>query len=251
MMKLRSTAPWPTEQPLPFSLDFMMRRPVPMGMQGGNILALKMGVPEEQYDRVVAALKAGMEKNKGHIDTGIIGTRFFFEVLADCGLNQLAFEAMNKTTEPSFGRWIELGSTTTRERWDEGGSHNHPMFGGGLTWFYENLAGMKADPAEPGYRHIIFKPQPVNDMEYVTYTNNTSFGPGGITWRNDPGVFAMDLTVPVSCYATVHVPASDLSAITESGQQADQAPGVEFIEMSDAYAVFKVESGEYFFEVKR
>ena len=60
------------------------------GDAGGNILALKMGVPDEQYDSVLAALRAGIRKNEGHIDTGIIGTRFFFEVLADNGLMQEA-----------------------------------------------------------------------------------------------------------------------------------------------------------------
>jgi alpha-L-rhamnosidase len=221
------------------------------GDAGGNILALKMGVPEQQYERVVSALKEGLLKNGGHIDTGIIGTRFFFEVLADNGLNELAYEALNLTTEPSFGHWIELGSTTTREKWDEGGSHNHPMFGGGLTWFYRNLAGMKADPDEPGYRHIIFKPQPVDELEYVTYTNLTSYGEGGITWKNGSDGFSMELNVPVSCRATVHVPASDFSKVSESGKKADQAPGVVFLEMKDGHAVFEVGSGSYLFQVKK
>ena len=140
-----------------------------------------MGVPHEQYESVVAALRAGILKNDGHLDTGILGTRFFFEILAENGLNQLAFEALNKKTEPSFGHWVELGSTTTRENWNENGSHNHPMFGGGLVWFYRNLAGMQTDPDEPGYRHIIFKPQPLEELEYVTYSNNTPYGEGGIT----------------------------------------------------------------------
>ncbi|MBK8500957.1 MAG: hypothetical protein IPL46_01460 [Saprospiraceae bacterium] len=65
---------------------------------------------------------------------------------------------MNKTDEPSFGRWIALGSTTTREQWGERSSYNHPMFGGGLVWFYRNLAGMQSDPTKPGYKHIIFRP---------------------------------------------------------------------------------------------
>ncbi len=219
------------------------------GDAGGNILALKMGVPAEQYEKVVAALRAGILKNRGHLDTGIQGTRFFFEVLADHGLNQLAFEAMDKRTEPSFGHWIELGSTTTRENWNEDGSHNHPMFGGGLVWLYRNLAGMQADPLEPGYRHIIFKPQPIDELEYVTYTNNTPYGEGGITWRNEEGRFTMKLTVPVSTYATVHVPATDLSRIKEGDQSIDQALGVKFKEMKDGYALFEVESGSYRFIV--
>lgn len=219
------------------------------GDAGGNILALKMGVPDEQYDRVVAALKEGLMANNGHLDTGIIGTRFFFEVLAENGLNALAYEAMNKKTEPSYGHWIELGSTTTRERWDEGGSHNHPMFGGGLVWFYRNLAGMQADPREPGYRHIIFKPQPVDELEYVTYSNVTPYGEGAITWRNGENGFVMEVSVPVSCHATVYVPSDDPSQITEGGTAAKKAQGVTFREMQGGYAVFEVESGQYSFLV--
>ncbi len=219
------------------------------GDAGGNILALKMGVPRKQYGGVVAALKSDIQKNKGHIDTGIIGTRFFFEVLAENGLNQEAFEALNKTTEPSFGRWIELGSSTTRERWDEANSHNHPMFGGGLTWFYRNLAGMKADPREPGYRHIVFKPQPVKEMEQVSYMNNTSYGMGGISWANKADEFSMEVVVPVSCYATIHVPANSPGDVSEGGKEASQASGVEFVEMDEGYAVYKTGSGKYQFTV--
>ncbi len=219
------------------------------GDAGGNILALKMGVPAEQYEKVVAALKAGILKNGGHLDTGILGTRFFFEMLADHGLNELAFEVMNKRTEPSYGHWIELGSTTSRENWNENGSHNHPMFGGGLVWLYRNLAGMQADPRDPGYRHIIFRPQAIDELEYVTYTNLTPYGEGGITWKNEEGDFLMEITVPVSCHATVYVPASDPSQITEGGVKTDQATGVTFKEMKDGYALFEVESGSYTFRV--
>jgi alpha-L-rhamnosidase len=219
------------------------------GDAGGNILALKMGVPEGQYGKVVEALREGLKKTGGHLDTGIIGTRFFFEVLADNGLNQLAFEAMNKRTEPSYGQWIELGSTTTRERWDTGGSHNHPMFGGGLVWFYRNLAGMKADPLEPGYRHLIFKPQPVDEMEYVNYSNQTPYGEAGIYWKNSRGSFDMDVTVPVGCHASVYVPTSDPERVYEGNEKADKVPGILFKEMVDGYALYAVESGVYYFRV--
>jgi alpha-L-rhamnosidase len=221
------------------------------GDAGGNVLALKMGVPAHQYKRVVEALQAGLAKTRGHLDTGIIGTRFFFEVLAEHGLNDYAYEALNKKTEPSFGRWIELGSTTTRERWDEGGSYNHPMFGGGLVWFYRNLAGMQADPEEPGYRHLVFRPQPVDQMEWVTYSNQTPYGEGGISWKYKAKTFHMTVTVPVSCYATVFVPTADPSRVYEGKLQANEAleAGVEFLRMDQGYAVYRVESGTYHFRV--
>ena len=219
------------------------------GNGGGNVLALRMGVPEGQKEKVVSALAENIKANKGHFDTGIFGTRFFFEVLAQNSLQDLAYEAITKTEEPSFGHWIELGSTTTREKWDEGGSHNHPMFGGGLVWLYKNLAGMQVDPANPGYKHIIFRPQPVAELDFVTYENETPYGKAEITWKNEEGKFVMDIEVPVSCLATIYIPSKSISQVTESGITAEDVPSLKHIRQDGSYTVVEVESGQYHVEV--
>ena len=218
------------------------------GDGGGNIFALKMGVPDEQYEKVVTALRKDISAKGGHLDTGIFGTRFFFEVLAEHGMNDLAFEAMNKTTEPSFGHWIELGSTTTRERWDEGGSHNHPMFGGGLVWFYRNLAGMKYDETAPGYRHIIFKPQPVPQVNTTTYMLETSYGEAGVKWNLKDTDFEMSVTIPVGCTATVFVPTQEGQTASVTGDVHEEHVVLEAIE--NGYTKFHVESGVYSFNAR-
>jgi alpha-L-rhamnosidase len=218
------------------------------GNGGGDILALKMGVPDEQYEKVVSALRKNISANGGHLDTGIFGTRFFFEVLAEHGMNDLAFEAMNKTTEPSFGHWIELGSTTTREQWDEDGSHNHPMFGGGLVWFYRNLAGMKYDETAPGYRHIIFKPQPVPQINTTTYMLQTSYGEAGIKWNLKDTDFEMSVTIPVGCTATVIVPTQEGQTASVTGDVNEEHVVLEAIE--NGYTKFQVESGVYTFSAR-
>ena len=221
------------------------------GNGGGNILALKMGVPEQQLKKVVAALKLNIKANKGHHDTGIFGTRFFFEILAEYGMQDLAYEALNKTTQPSLGHWVEIGSTTTRESWDERGSHNHPMFGGGLVWLYRNLAGMQADSKFPGYRHIIFKPQPVEQLDHVTYKNNTPFGEAGITWKNEEKSFYMNVTVPVSCWSTIYIPTQNLESIYESNKKYDEVPELEYLGVGNGYTIFKTGSGNYQFKVTK
>ncbi len=220
------------------------------GKAGGNIFALKMGVPADQYPGVIASLKADIRADKGHLDTGIFGTQFFFEVLAEHGMHDLAYEAMNKRTWPSYGFWLEQGATTTREHWDDGGSHNHPMFGGGLVWFYRKLAGMNADPQHPGYRHIVFRPQPVDQLSNASYSNRTPFGQAGIAWKRGDGRFQMTIDVPVGSTATVYVPAENPGAVTESGTAANDADGVKYVRMDDHYAVFTVDSGEYCFQAK-
>ena len=221
------------------------------GNGGGNIFALKMGVPADQYPRVVSALKVDIKANDGHLDTGIFGTQFFFEVLSDNGMHDWAYEALNKRTMPSFGYGLAQGATTTWEQWDGKNSQNHPMFGGGLVWFYRKLAGMNADPDQPGYRHIIFKPQPVADLQYVTYSTNTSYGEAGINWKNKDGKFLMDITVPVGSKATVFIPFGDISSLRESSYPIKQSKGVHLVSTGKDTIVLVVESGKYQFEVNK
>ncbi|WP_419211111.1 family 78 glycoside hydrolase catalytic domain [Maribacter sp. X9] len=218
------------------------------GDGGGNILALKMGVTQEQYEKVKNALIKNVENNKGHLDTGIYGTRYFFEVLAENGLNNLAYNAINKTDEPSFGYWLSLGSTTTRESWDNSGSHNHPMFGGGLVWMYRNLAGMKSDPDLPAFKHIIFKPQPIDELTNVAYKNNTPYGQAGIHWKKDNGDLDISITVPVGSTATVYIPVYENSVVLEGGKVPLGDSKVVFLERENDYEVYKIESGEYNFK---
>ena len=220
------------------------------GANGGNIFALKMGVPQERYEQVIASLKADLKAADGHLDTGIFGTQFFFEVLTENGLHQEAYEAISKTDYPSFGYWLADGATTSREHWNEDGSHNHPMFGAGIVWMYRKLAGMEVDPENPGYKNIIFKPQPVNEITYATYENETSFGMAGIHWKKENGAFVMDLTVPVGSTATVYVPAKNKEEVTEDGKKIGENSNVEFIKIDNGYAVFKVKSGIYQFKTK-
>ncbi len=217
------------------------------GPDGGNIFALVMGVRDDQYTNVIAALKADIEANGGNLDTGIFGTQFFFEVLAENGLNELAFDAMNKRTDPSYGWWIEQGATTTWERWNGEGSRNHPMFGGGLTWFYRVLAGMKVDSSQPGYKHIIFKPQPAGDVSYASYSNETQYGNASIKWEKDLGRFNLNVTVPVGSTATLYLPASNIENITEGEVDVESIGEINIQGMEDGFAVFTVGSGTYEF----
>ncbi|HEY4655943.1 MAG TPA: family 78 glycoside hydrolase catalytic domain [Cyclobacteriaceae bacterium] len=215
------------------------------GPYGGNIFALRMGVPSDQHSKVVAALRSDIVNNNGHLDTGIFGTQFFFEVLSENGLHDLAFEAMNKKTQPSYGWWIEQGATTTWEHWNGRGSRNHPMFGGGIVWFYRVLAGMNTDPAQPGYRNIIFNPRPAGDVTSASYSNKTPYGTAGIKWEKTAEQFRINIEVPVGSTATVYVPASKQSDVTEGGKKVDDP--VRFERIENGYAIYSVGSGNYSF----
>ena len=220
------------------------------GKAGGNIFALKMGVPENQYTSVIKALRDDIKANKGNLDTGIFGTQFFFEVLSENGMHQLAYEAMNKRTQPSFGWWIDQGATTTWEQWNGDNSRNHPMFGGSLVWFYRKLAGMNTDPDSPGYRHIIFRPQPIDELSFVKYFTETPYGKAGISWKNGDQQFSMEVTVPVGSEAAVYLPIRKGQLISENGHAITGSDAVQFVSDEAGYRVFAVKSGKYQFSSK-
>jgi alpha-L-rhamnosidase len=218
------------------------------GPRGGNIFALKMGVPDDQKKRVISSLAEDIMVLDDHLDTGIFGTQFFFEVLSENGLNELAYKVMNQRTMPSYGWWITQGATTTWEEWNGNGSRNHPMFGGGISWFYRYLAGMNPDPDKPGYRHIFFKPYPADSIAFATYSNFTPYGPAGISWKKEQGALLTEITVPAGSTATVYLPATSENEVKESGKSITNSETLSFAGLKDGYACYKISSGRYSFK---
>ena len=185
------------------------------GDYGSNVFALHMGLPEKSQAEVLHTLRTEIcEKYKKHLHTGIFGTRRLFELLANNGMNDLAYEIMNQVDFPSFGWWIVQGATTTWEKWNGKHSRNHPMFGGGLTWFYNTLAGVNIDESKPGYRHVIIKPQLIKKLENVSYSKMTPYGKLSVDITHENFSGEMMVTIPVGSTATVFLPGNHNSPIT-------------------------------------
>ena len=205
-----------------------------------RVLALKMGVPADRKARVVEALRANIAEVNDHLDTGIVGTRYLFEVLCDNGLKELAYKIINQRDFPGFGWWIEQGATTTWEQWDGGNSRNHPMFGGGIGWFYRDLAGVRLKDA--GFRSFDVKPVIPDGLEWVSYSLNTTYGKIAVDWTLRNGRFMLECEVPVGATATIWVPyGGDVPKIKES--KFVKAKGLR-----DGYALYEVASGRYKFK---
>lgn len=177
------------------------------GKHGSNVLALKMGVPEERHKSVLAALRRNLEEVDDHVDTGIIGTRYLFEVLCDNGMADLAYKIISQRDFPGFGWWLEQGATTTWENWNGNDSRNHPMFGGGIGWFYRDLAGLRCKDA--GYRTFDIRPVVPSGLEWVKYTHDTIYGEISVSWEHSDGRFRLECTVPVGSEADVWIPSDD------------------------------------------
>jgi len=221
------------------------------GPNGATALALAVGVPPpELRPAVVRALADLIQgQNQNHLDTGIFGTPCLFDVVCQEGYPNLAYAMMNQTTAPSYGWCLEQGATTIWEQWTGKGSHNHPMFGGGVVWLYRHLAGVQADPDRPGYEHIIFRPQPVSEVNRASYYTTTLRGRLGAAWEKRGSVFQMRVVVPPNSTATVWLPAPRGSDIREGGKPAREVKEIKWLRREADRDVWAVASGIYKFSV--
>lgn len=231
--------------------------------QTANLLPLLLDlVPEEARENVLKALLESLViRHDYHPDTGVIGTRFLFEVLDKFGLQEVALKIVLQDSYPGWGYMVREGATSLWERWEKltgqgMNSHNHAMLGSVDAWFYRGLAGLQ--PIEPGWKVFEIKPYP--GLEEVRCRLVTVRGEIAANWKKTDSEFSLALVVPVGTRARLTFPLlwrdylikeSGL-LIWEGGQFVAEDPrlGITLAELNRE-PVFWVESGKYEFVMKK
>jgi alpha-L-rhamnosidase len=218
--------------------------------QAYYVMPLLAGVtPESERPALLQKLEKNiLEKNKGHLDTGMLGTYFMMEHLRAIGRNDLVFTMFNQTSYPGWGHMLEQGATTLWEQWNGFWSHIHSCFTSPDNWFYQGLAGIQTDPSAPGFKNTIIKPAVVGDVSWVKSHHDSPYGRIVSNWKCEGKKLTMEVTIPPNSTATVFVPAKDAASVTESGKPAGEAEGVKFLRMENNAAVYAVGSGDYQFQ---
>ena len=226
------------------------------GTQTSCLLPLAFGlVPDDMHEKIFAHLVNKIEnETHGHIGTGLIGGQYLNRVLSDNGRADLSYTIASQRDYPSWGYMVEQGATTIWELWNGNtadptmNSGNHVMLIGDLVvWFYEYLAGIAPDDAQPGFKHIVMKPRLVGDLKFVKASHRSPYGLITSEWRRDGTVFDWQIEIPPNTTATVCVPASGLDAVWEGSDPATKAAGVKSFRVENRRAVFEIGSGQYHF----
>ena len=114
---------------------------------------------------------------------GLTGTYFLQKLLTESGRNDLMYLMTNRTTYPGYGYMVANGATTTWEYWSGKRSHIHNCYNAIGAWFYQGLAGIRPDPAAPGFRHFTVQPAVVGDLNSVHASYESVRGPIGVQWE--------------------------------------------------------------------
>ena len=188
-------------------------------------------------------------KHKGHLATGIFGTKFLFEFFRRENRNDVAYSIANQRDFPGYANMLAHGATTLYEGWkypDTVNSQNHPMFGSVSEWFYKSILGINA--LEPGFAQFEIKPEPAGDLNWAKGYYNAVIGKINCEWKIEGTHFYLNVTIPVNTTSTLYIPSLPNKQVLESGKPALQSAGLMFKEYKDNYAVFEAQSGNYLFE---
>jgi alpha-L-rhamnosidase len=218
--------------------------------QTANAMPLALGIVDPaNIPAVVNALVQSVNAAQVRLTSGDIGYRYLLRALADNGRSDLIFAMNDQSTSPGYGYMLAQGATALTEAWtaEARSSQDHFMLGQLMEWFYHDLAGIGGDPTGPGYRKIIIKPTPVGDVSWVNSTYNSILGQVVSNWSMNGPTLTMTVGVPVGATATVYIPASNSTTVTESGVPASQAQGVTLLGTGSGTAIYQVASGNYVF----
>jgi alpha-L-rhamnosidase len=217
--------------------------------QTAQCAALYQGLADdEDRQKIFDGLIKLLADNKDHPNTGVFGAHFMPRVLSDFGKIDLALKMMTQPSGPGWGEWIARGYTTLQENWGRGDSQNHIFFGNISAWFYGTLAGIRLDPQQPAWQHIIVRPHPGGDLTWVKAQMKTIRGPIASSWKIEGNNFDLTVTIPANCTATVYVPvtAGNRAIMAKAQEDFTKPLGVK-----DGYEGFEVQSGTYEFRGSR
>lgn len=167
-------------------------------------------VPDNMIAKVAQNLAKKVEEAGFHLDVGVLGAKAILNALSENGYAETAYKVAAQDTYPSWGWWIVNGATTLLENWDLKAerdiSDNHMMFGEIGGWFYKGLGGIFPDPEQPGFKHILLRPNFVKELKHFEAQHESPYGRIVSKWKWDRRKINYEVIVPANSTATLYLP---------------------------------------------
>jgi hypothetical protein len=178
--------------------------------QTANSMALVLGlVPAGKEAAVLERVVADLRQRGNQQTAGDIGFWYLLQALARNGRSDVIQDLVSRMEMGSYGFIVQNGWTSMPEAWDAntGASMNHCMLGHIQEWFQEWVVGIQPDPAAPGFKRFIVRPQWEGNLKRAEGAYDSIRGRIRVAWqREQEGTARLEVTVPTGTTATVHVP---------------------------------------------
>lgn len=181
------------------------------GTQTELSVPLQWGVvPDDLKTKVADNLAKKVEEAGFHLDVGVLGAKAILNALSENGQALAAYKVAVQDTYPSWGWWIVNGATTLLENWDLQAerdiSDNHMMFGEIGGWFFKGLGGIFPDSSQPGFKHIILRPNFIPELKQFEAKHNSPYGIIVSNWEYKKNKVIYNIVIPPNSSATLYLP---------------------------------------------
>ena len=182
------------------------------GTQTGQAMALFYGMfTDEEKARALDVLVKYIHEADDHFDTGVLGGKVIYRVLAENGYVDLAYKMITRPDYPSYGNWIARGATTLWEAfYPENGrilSLNHHFWGDVSAWFYIYLAGMKINPTCRDTTEVDIKPCFAEALSEVSAYHDMPDGKISVSWNRNGGKITLAIEAAEKLHGKIGLPA--------------------------------------------
>ena len=212
-----------------FNADGTFKTPVLNTMQTPALFALHNKLFDgNAKDRMIERLRENFRQHGDCLQTGFLGTSILMPTLTDNGMADVAYTLLFQRKNPSWLYSIDNGATTIWERWnsytrDKGmgpngmNSFNHYAYGVVCQWIWQTCAGIAADPACPGFKHIIMRPIPDRRLGYLDASYRSAAGLIKSSWKYEGNEWVWTFTIPQGATATVTLPGEEKGKDYDAG----------------------------------
>lgn len=180
------------------------------GSQAALAVPLALGIVPEGYEqRVADNICRSIEASDGHLDFGMLGSKYVPRMLTKYGHADVVYEMATQQDMPSWGNWLRQGLTTLAEQWQftpdnfRDASVNHVFLGDISAWMYNALSGIDFDESEPGFRRIVIRPHFLDGLDWAKGEYRSVNGLIRSEWRREGDKVKLTVSIPVNTTATV------------------------------------------------
>ena len=183
--------------------------PTAIDTQTGLAVLLRHGLyPNEvARDKLAKRLQEKMAEHNGYLTTGFAGTGDLPHALLDSGLREEAINLLLKKETPSWLFEVEMGATTTWERWDsilpngeisgtDMNSLNHYAYGAVEDFIIEKLLGIQLPNVLDDKETYLIQPNFTKRLEWVKGALQTANGELSVSWRLSGDEVLVDVVLP-------------------------------------------------------
>ena len=191
--------------------------------QTGYLLALRFGIYRDK-EKIVEGFRERYKKDCRKLKGGFVGATMMNTVLADNGMEDIAYDLLCYEGFPGWLYAVNLGATTIWERWNsvlpDGSisgtgmnSLNHYSYGSVMEFLYRHGAGIQ--PLMPGFTRVRIAPKPDARLGKLACTYDYASGKIVSNWEiREDGRIQLHFEIPFGCEAEICLPEQEPFLVT-------------------------------------